>query len=194
MKRYWKLVILSIITVIVIGTFYISAGSAEKTDLTIEFEKVSGNEEELKDLIFYGEYLVGNMYQSLQITTEETIRRNDISFIDQLSPQYDAPIFQKLIKNHKRFMRGKRLSPSSYYEDEHVLVYANFKGDFDRGPNRNVDFEIEILDKKTNESISFSADVPFLEKYEWLNIEEVQVVHDELKLVVQGLGMEERKR
>ena len=58
-----------------IGTFYISAGLAEKTDLTIEFEKVSGNEEELKDLTFYGDYLVGNMYQSLQIHN----RRNDQS-------------------------------------------------------------------------------------------------------------------
>ena len=40
MKRYWKLMILSLITIIVIGTFYISAGTAEKTDLIIEFEKV----------------------------------------------------------------------------------------------------------------------------------------------------------
>ena len=191
MKRYWKLMILSIITVIVIGTFYISAGSAEKTDLIIEFEVVNGNEEELKDLTFYGEYLVGNMYQPLQFTTEETINRNDISFIEQLSPEYNAPIFKKLIKNHKRFMRGKELSPSYYYEDENVLVYASFKGDFDPSPNRDVDFDIEVLDKKTEETTSFKADVPFLEKYIWLNIDDVQVVHDELKLVVQGHGMKD---
>ena len=191
MKRYWKLMILSLITIIVIGTFYISAGRAEKTDLTIEFEVVNGNEEELKDLTFYGEYLVGNMYQSLQFTTEETINRNNISFIEQLSPQYNSPIFQKLIKNHKRFMRGKQLSPSCYYEDENVLVYASFKGDFNPSPNRDVDFEIEVLDKKTEETILFKSDVPFLEKYEWLNIEDVQVVHDELKLVVQGIGMKD---
>ena len=166
MKRYWKLMILSFITVIVIGTFYISAGWAEKTDLTIEFEKVNGNEEELKDLTFYGEYLVGNMYQSLQFTTEETINRNDISFIEQLSPEYNAPIFKELIKNHKRFMRGKEISPSYYYEDENVLVYASFKGDFDPSPNRDVDFDIEVLDKKTEETISFKSDVPFLEKYQ----------------------------
>ena len=30
------------------------------------------------------------------------------------------------------------------------------------------------------------VDVPFLERYHWLNIDDVQVVHDELKLVVQG--------
>jgi hypothetical protein len=191
MKRYWKLMILSFITVIVIGTFYISAGSAEKTDLTIEFEKVNGNEEELKDLTFYGEYLVGNMYQPLQITTEETIIPNNSSFLEQLSPEYNAPIFKELIKNHKRFMRGKELSPSSYYEDENVLVYATFKGDFDHGPNRDVDFDIEVLDKKTEETTSFKSDVPFLEKYNWLNIDDVQVVHDELKLVVQGRGMKD---
>ena len=102
-----------------------------------------------------------------------------------------SPIFQKLIKNHKSFMRGKELSPSYYYEDENVLVYASFKGDFDPSPNRDVDFDIEVLDKKTEETISFKSDVPFLEKYDWLNIEDVQVVHDELKLVVQGLGMKD---
>ena len=79
----------------------------------------------------------------------------------------------------------------TYYEDENVLVYASFKGDFEPSPNRDVDFDIEVLDKKTEETISFKSDVPFLEKYEWLNIEDVQVVHDELKLVVQGHGMKD---
>ena len=54
----------------------------------------------------------------------------------------------------------------TYYEDENVLVYASFKGDFDRGPNRDVDFDIEVLDKKTEETTSFKSDVPFLEKYQ----------------------------
>jgi hypothetical protein len=191
MKRYWKLIILSFITVIVIGNFYIRAGVAEKTDLFVEFEKINGNEEELKDLIFYGDYLVGNMYQPLQFTTEETIIPNNITFLEQLSSEYHAPIFKELIKNHKRFMRGKELSPSSYYEDENVLVYASFKGDFDRGPNRDIDFDIEMLDKKTEETISIKTDVPFSERYQRLNIEDVQVVHDELKLVVQGIGMKD---
>ena len=102
----------------------------KKTDLTIEFEVINGNEEELKDLTFYGEYLVGNMYQSLQFTTEETFNRNNISFIEQLSPQYKSPIFKKPIKNHKRFMRGKQLSPTYYYEDENILVYASFQRGF----------------------------------------------------------------
>ena len=63
-------------------------------------------------------------------------------------------------------MRGKELSPSYYYEDENVLVYASFKGDFDSSPNRDVDFDIEVLDKKTEETTSFKSDVPFLEKYD----------------------------
>ncbi|MFZ0446786.1 MAG: hypothetical protein WAM95_19555 [Bacillus sp. (in: firmicutes)] len=191
MKRYWKFIILSLITVIVIGTFYISASSAEKTDLFIEFEKVNGNEEELKDLTFYGDYLVGNMYQPLQFTTEKTTIPNDITFLERLSPEYNGPIFKELIKNHKRFMRGKEIAPNYYFEDENVLVYANFKGDFESSPNRDVIFDIEVLDKKTKEKISFKSDVPFSEKYEWLNIEDVQVVQDEIKLVVQGRGMKD---
>ena len=61
-------------------------------------------------------------------------------------------------------MRGKELSPSSYYEDENVLVYASFKGDFNPSPNRDVDFDIEVLDKKTEETISFKCRCPIFRK------------------------------
>ena len=128
MKRYWKIILLCFVTVIVIGTFYISQALRTK-ELTIEFEKVSGNEDELKDLTFYGDYLVGNMYQPLQFTTEETFIPNDSSFIEQLSPEYNAPIFKKLIKNHKRIYAWKsNYHQITYYEDENVLVYASFTG------------------------------------------------------------------
>lgn len=189
-KRYWKLIILSFVTVIVIGTFYIQAGSAEKVNLHIEFEKVNGNEEELKDLIFYGDFLVGNMYQPLQITTEETINPYGRTFLEQLSPQYNAPIFKDLINHHRSFMRGKELIPNNFFEDENLLVYANVNGDFNHAPNRDGEFDIEVLNKKTEETISFKSDVPFIEKYDWMHMEDVQVVHNEIKLVVQGFGIE----
>ncbi|WP_428910862.1 hypothetical protein [Niallia sp. Krafla_26] len=186
MKRYWKLMMISLITVVVIGAYYTQASSAKKVGIGIEFEKVIGNEEELKDLIFYGDYAVGHMYQPLQITTEETVNPYDRSFLEQLSPAIHSPIFNELIKEHKTFMRGKELVPNNFYEDENVLVYASFKGDFHDFSDRDVQFDIDILNKNSEETVSIQADIPFLEKYNWMNMDDVVVIGNELKLVVRG--------
>ena len=72
MKRYWKIISVCLITLIVIGTFYIQSSFATNEHLKIEFEKVNGNKGEVKNLVLYGDYFVGNLYQPLQITSEET--------------------------------------------------------------------------------------------------------------------------
>ncbi|WP_338471689.1 hypothetical protein R4Z10_02640 [Niallia sp. XMNu-256] len=190
MKRYWKLIILSLVTVVVIGTFYTQASLANKAGINIEFEKITGNEEELKDLMIYGDYSIGHMYQPLQITTEGTVNPYDRSFIEQLSPANSSPIFKDWIKDHKKFMRGKDLIPSNFFENESILVYASFKGNFHDYPKQNIAFDIDILNKNSGETFSIQTDVPFLEKYDWMNIEDVQLVDNELKLLVRGFGME----
>ena len=73
MKRYWKIMLLCFVTIIAIGTFYIQSGFADQKNITIEFEKVSGNEDEVKNLTILGDYLVGNLHHSLQIEKGETI-------------------------------------------------------------------------------------------------------------------------
>ncbi len=62
----------------VIGTFYIQSSLATNEHVKIEFEKVNGNENEVKNVMLYADYL-GNrhhqyqLYTPLQITSEETI-------------------------------------------------------------------------------------------------------------------------
>ena len=84
MKRYWKIITLCLITLIVIGTFYIQSSFAANEHIKIEFEKVSGNKDEVKNLVLYGDYFVGNMYQPLQITSEETSNPNNLTFLQEL--------------------------------------------------------------------------------------------------------------
>ena len=58
MKRYWKIISICFVTLIVIGTFYIQSSFATNEHVKIEFEKVNGNEDEVKNLMLYGDYLV----------------------------------------------------------------------------------------------------------------------------------------
>ena len=52
--------------VMVIGTFYIQSSLATNEHIKIEFEKVSGNEDEVKNLMLYGDYL-GNRHHQYQL-------------------------------------------------------------------------------------------------------------------------------
>ncbi len=56
MKRYWKIILICFVTLMVIGTFYIQSSFATNDHLKIEFEKVNGNEGEVKNLMLYGDY------------------------------------------------------------------------------------------------------------------------------------------
>ena len=84
MKRYWKTISICLVTLIVIGTFYIQSSFATNEHLKIEFEKVNGNKGEVKNLVLYGDYFVGNLYQPLQISSEETINQSNAPFLRQL--------------------------------------------------------------------------------------------------------------
>ena len=129
MKRYWNSIFLCFLSMFVIGTFYIQSGFADQSDIQIEFEKIKGHENEVKDLILYGDYAVGNLYQSLQITSEETIDPSHRSFLQRMSADRFAPVLQDLIKQNKNFFRGKELNSANFYENENLLVYAGLKGD-----------------------------------------------------------------
>ena len=129
MKRYWKIISVCLITLIVIGTFYIQSSFATNEHLKIEFEKVNGNKGEVKNLVLYGDYFVGNLYQPLQITSEETINQNNVPFLQQLERITVSPIFEDLVKQHRNFMRGKDLMPTYFFEDENLLAYASINSE-----------------------------------------------------------------
>ena len=77
--------------------------------IKIEFEKVSGNKGEVKNLVLYGDYFIGNLYQPLQISSEETINQSNVPFLRQLERITVSPMFEDLVKQHRNFMRSKDL-------------------------------------------------------------------------------------
>jgi hypothetical protein len=189
MKRYWKSILLCSLSIIVIGTFYIQSSFADQANIQIEFEKVKGNENEVKDLILYGDYAVGNVYQSLKITSEETIDRNYRSFLQRMSTDGFAPVFKELIKDHKDFLRGKELTSANFYENENLLAYAGLRGNLYDYPMNKITFDIQVFNKKSEETIVFQSDVPEREKYSYIQVEDVQVINDEIKVLIRGFGI-----
>ncbi|MEI5906990.1 hypothetical protein WAK64_07960 [Bacillus spongiae] len=181
MKRYWKLMSLCIVTIIIIGTFYTQSHFAAKEKIIVEWEKVSGNEEEVKDLLLNAS---SEGYLSLQISTEGTDHLSNQSIFKNLTSV--NTVFRDMIKEHKKFMRGKRLMPDSFYEDDSQIAYANITYSELNQLSRDYSFDIAVLNKKTDEIISFKLDVPNNEIYDWIHVEEVQMIDNELKVITQG--------
>lgn len=184
MKRYWKIVSLFIVTVIIIGSFYIQSSLAAKENIKIEFEKVSGNEEEVENVIIHADYAVGNVHQSLQILNEETINLKNQSLLQELTRSYNVSVFKQLIEQNRNFMRGKDLWANYFFEDENLLAYASIKREnsFEQ-PTSDFSFDIEVINKKSDEITQIVLDVPETENYNWMQVEDVQVNDGELKVI-----------
>lgn len=188
MKRYWKMIVFCVAVIIVIGTFYIRSGVVAKAPIELNIEKVSGNEKELQDVILYGDYVVGNFYHSLEITDGEKVEPRTQTFLEEVvNPTY-SPVIQKLVKNHKGFMRGKDFSPNYFFEDDHRVAYASLRGEDLYGQSPDFTFEIAVKDKSTNEITAFEVEAPKTSNHGWLNVENVQLVGNELKVITSNHG------
>ena len=181
MKRYWKILTVSLVTIIVLGAFYIQSSLAAET-VEIEFEKVSGDESLVDNLVMNADYVVEDIHLTLLISNEETVNLSNQSLFQQLTRLNLEASSQRLIGEYKHFMRGKNLFPNSFYEDEDLLVYADIE---DRGINssfKNASFTIDVLDKKSEESTAMELDLPKKGSYAWVNIADIQIVDTKLKV------------
>ncbi|HJF32457.1 MAG TPA: hypothetical protein K8V56_11880 [Sporosarcina psychrophila] len=186
MKRYWKTISICLVTLIVLGTFYIQSSFARNEHISIEFEKVHGNEDEVKNLILHGDYYADHLYQPLQITNEETIDPYNLSFIQKMSGMGVPYLLEELVEKHKNFMRSKDLTPTQFFEDENLVAYASIKAKNHVHPMKDLTFDIEVLNKKSEEVSSIQLDVPDKENYGWMQVEDVQVIEGELKVITRG--------
>lgn len=188
MKRYWKTISICLVTLLVIGTFYIQSSLAKSVDIKIEFEKVHGDEKELEKLMLSGNYLVDDPYlfQPLRMTSEETINPTNLSFPQKLSRLGIPSYLEEMVKKHKNFMRSKDLNSNNFFEDESLVAYAYIKNSHERDFN----FEIEVLTKKTNDIMSLWLDVPERENYGWMQVEDVQVLNGELKVITRDFHLD----
>lgn len=182
MKRYWKIISLSMLTVFIIGTFYIQTSIAAKTDLKITFETLSGDEAELEHLSFSADYEKANIYQSLRFSEEETVDLNKLSLLESLNRAYSNTLYKRLVEDYKGFMRGKMVSPENYYEDEHVLAYVEINVE----SSMKLAYEIDVFHKASGKNTAFKVDFPEKEKYNWANVAMVQVIEGKLKVFVRS--------
>ncbi|MER2110802.1 MAG: hypothetical protein ABS889_07660 [Desemzia incerta] len=178
MKKYWKLIILIVFSVISISTFYLVTVSAENSYPQYSIETRSGDEAVIKDLVLAASTFdensdYGDMFQ---IRAEGTIGNKDVPFAEQLDMIYQHDLStQKLYRNNRAFFRDKAWDMFQYYEDKDSIIYANnlftLVEDYDESHEK---LEVAVLNKKTEQETTFEVKVPDYENYDSFYVEDVQ--------------------
>ncbi|MFD1850875.1 hypothetical protein [Oceanobacillus bengalensis] len=187
MKRYLKLISMIIVVVLVIGAFYIQSGLAGSNLPEFSIETTSGNADEVESLTIHADYRDDVQGDSLQISAAGSTYNSNISFLKQLGNYYMQNDLKELQEQYKGFMRGKWSSPQEYFVDDEMVAYAEVTssryGDIHLG---DFSFKIDVLDKQSNDSIELEMDVPEQEKFDNVNVEDVQVIDGMLKVVTRN--------
>lgn len=117
-EKYWQLLLTVGVIVVALSVHYIQIVNAKNTDYNFSFETISGDDSYLDSLVIEANIEYGMGYGSILISEEETTLM-DSSYYNRKSLQ-----FQKLIDEHKSFMRGKVFIANNYFEDDTKLVYV----------------------------------------------------------------------
>lgn len=182
MKKYWKLIFLIMFVLLTIGSFYVKANTLSKHFPAFVFETIEGEERAIEDLIVNGDLFRGmSTYESFQVSHEGTSYFRDEPFAKRLKGYYPDTYIAELQKQYKSFMRGKAEDSSLYYEDGNILAYGATP--YDIWTFDNYRFDIAVLDKQTNETISFSLPIPNRGEYWHVEPHGVFVDGSELSII-----------
>lgn len=186
MKKYWKFTATIAVIVLSIGAFYVNSALSAPQYPEFEIKKQSGDAEEIKSLVLEGGYHEGIVMSytntHYKITSDGSENRNGNSLIDQVRGQ-QTPVIKDLQKKYRDFMRGKSQSIDSFFENDKLLAYADVKYKMGDSFSRDFKFVISILNKEDGNTTSFNINVPDSSVADYIFVEDVQVIDNELKLI-----------
>ncbi len=187
MRRYWKLITLSLAVVLVMGPFFIKQALSHNGLPDYVIQVKSGKASLAKNLVISGSYTNQSASYLMRTTTKGTNYQTG-GLIDSISNQFEPQKLQELQKRDRNFMRGKVKSLNAFYEDSQILAYA-FEGTHRGvGPGRKFDLKVSVLDK-TNHNATYTMSLPIDSLgYYFMDVVDVQRVGNVLKVVTQNGG------
>ncbi|WP_144552401.1 hypothetical protein [Peribacillus simplex] len=181
MKRYLCSIIIGMVVILSIGTYYVKVASSASSFPKYTFKTLEGSDKELDPVIINATLQNGNFYESLRFESNTTTYASESSYLENLTGGQDHQI-ERLIKEHRSFMRGKD-SISSLYEDDDFLAYAWVNSEFTNNGKMEAEFDIGLLEKKDEEETSFQIELPDQERIMNVDVRDVQLVHSKLQVL-----------
>ncbi|MGE7608702.1 hypothetical protein ACQKML_19030 [Peribacillus frigoritolerans] len=182
MKRYLCSVIIGMVVILSIGTYYVKVASSASSLPKYTFKTLEGSDKELDPVIINATLQKGsNFYESLTIESNTTTYVSERSYLENLTGRQDH-LIERLVKEHRSFMRGKD-SISSLYEDDDFLAYAWVNSNITNNGKMEAKFDIGLLEKKDEEETSFQIELPNQGRNMNIDVRDVQLVHSKLQVL-----------
>ncbi|WP_350301209.1 hypothetical protein [Peribacillus frigoritolerans] len=181
MKRYLCSIIIGVVVILSIGTYYVKVASSASSLPKYTFKTLEGSDKELDPVIINASLDNGPYYESLTFESNTTTYDIEKSYLESFSGRQDYRI-ERLIKEHRSFMRGKD-SISSLYEDDDFLAYAWVNSEITNNGKTEAEFDIGLLEKKDEEETSFQIELPNQERIMNADVRDVQLVHSKLQVL-----------
>ncbi|MED4688242.1 hypothetical protein [Peribacillus frigoritolerans] len=178
MKRYLCSIIIGMVVILSIGTYYVKVASSASSLPKYTFKTLEGSDKELDPVIINASLQNGsNFYEPLTIESNTTTYESEKSYLENLTGRQNQQI-ETLVKEHRSFMRGKD-SISSLYEDDDFLAYAWVNSDGEM----EAKFDIGLLEKKDEEETSFQIELPNQGRILNADVRDVQLVRSKLQVL-----------
>ncbi|MEW5551413.1 hypothetical protein ABGT22_15900 [Peribacillus frigoritolerans] len=181
MKRYLCSIIIGMVVILSIGTYYVNVASSASSLPEYTFKKLEGSDKELNPVIINASLENNAFFESLMIESNGTTYESERSYLENLTGRQDHRI-ERLVKEHRSFMRGKD-SISSLYEDDDFLAYASVNSEYTKSGNMEAKFDIGLLEKKDEEETSFQIELPNQGRIMNADVRDVQLVHSKLQVL-----------
>jgi hypothetical protein len=181
-KRYLCSIIIGMVVILSIGTYYVKVASSASSLPKYTFKTLEGSDKELDPVIINASLQNGsNFNEPLTIESNTTTYESERSYLENLTGRQNHQI-ERLVKEHRSFMRGK-YSISSLYEDDDFLAYASVNSEYTKSGNMEAKFDIGLLEKKDEEETSFQIELPNQGRIMNADVRDVQLVHSKLQVL-----------
>ncbi|YCI76523.1 hypothetical protein M1D47_23605 [Bacillus sp. R1-10] len=182
MKRYLCSIIIGMVVILSIGTYYVKVASSASSLPKYTFKTLEGSDKELDRVIINATLQNGSaFYEPLTIESNTTTYASERSYLENLTGRQGHEI-ERLVKEHRSFMRGKD-SISSLYEDDDFLAYASVNSEYTKSGDMEAKFDIGLLEKKDEEETSFQIELPNQGRIMNIDVRDVQLVRSKLQVL-----------
>jgi hypothetical protein len=186
MRRYWLSIIIVVLAISGIGTYY-SFGRLNHLP-EYRLETIQGDSKEGAAVQLLGGYRGDMNYEYLEVSTRGSeyggLNKNLRVEFSEFGPElYRQADFEQLLIDHKSFMRGKN-NENSFYRDEEWVIYSDVSLNIKKSEAPVAVLQLNLLHEATDKITTFKQTFELPEPSINLYIEDVQRLNDKIYILV----------